>query len=259
MTPRLRVATITASSLLLGAALVGAPAAAAVTTPAVTTPAAAAAPAAAPSFDAPAAVEAWYQQFLGRSAAADPGSRYWVDQLASNPPAQVLARLLATPEHVGATVDGYYTSYLGREPDRGAGYWKDGVAAGRFPLEWAVQNIIGSQEFAARASSGGGTDLDVAQAWYATILGRQGAPGEIAYWAGRLGGRSPLQVVREIWYTPEAVTGRIADHYRYFLGRDGGDGGIGYWYGPEVAGDDAVQVAFATSAEYLADPPDDRR
>lgn len=255
MTPRLRVATL-ASTLLLGATIAGAPAA--VATAPATIPAAVAAPAAA--FDATAVVAAWYRQFLGRSAGEDRGSRYWVDQLASNPPAQVLSRLLATPEHVGDEVDGYYTSYLGREADRGAAYWKDGVVAGRFPLEWAVQNVIGSQEFATRELSGSGEAPDLVQAWYATILGRQGGPGEIAYWAGRLdAGRSELQVVREIWYTSEAVTGRIDDHYLTFLGRPGDAGGIGYWFGREVASDDAVQVAFATSAEYLADPPGDRR
>lgn len=252
MTPRSGAATIATSCLLLGAVLAGAPAASA--TPALAAPVAVAAPADR-SFDASVVVEIWYLQFLGRSAAEDPSSRYWVDQLAANPPAQVLARLLATPEHVDDSIDDLYTSYLGREADPGSAYWKDGVEAGRFPLERVQQNIIASQEFVDRETSGGGDRSDLVRAWYAVVLGRAGGRDEVGYWVGRLGdGLSPLQVVREIWFAPEAVTGRIGDHHQYFLGRPGDAKGIGYWCGPEVASDGAVQIAFATSPEHLADP-----
>lgn len=167
----------------------------------------------------------------------------------------MLARLLTTPEYVDGTVDDLYTSYLGREADGGADYWKDGVKAGRFPLEWVVQNVISSPELVERALVGGGDRSDLARVWYAVVLGREGGDDEIGYWAGRLEeGRTELQVLREIWYTPEAVTSRIEEHYEYFLGRPGDAGGTGYWFGPEVASDDAVQIAFATSPEYLADP-----
>ncbi len=249
---------LAAGSLLLGTSLTGAPTATA-SAPATAPPSATApTPTAAlipPALDRAAVVEAWYRQFLGRSAAADPGSRYWVDRLGSNFPRPVLAELLASPEHIGRRVSAAYDTYLGRQPDRGAAYWTDGVRQGRFPLEWVDQNVLGSSEFIVGASSGSGTEVDVVQAWYEAILGRRGGDGEVAYWGARFSDRTELQILREIWYTPEAVTRRIAQHYEVFLGRQASQQEIGYWYGAEVASDDAVRSAFATSGEYLTDPP----
>ncbi len=265
MTPtaRLLLSTALAGSLLVGGALAGGSAVAAPLTtgaavtasgvPAVTT--AVAAPAAIDAAVAQAVVASWYQQFLGRSAADDGGSRYWVALLQADPADRVLARLLATPEHVQRQVAGYYTSYLGRTVDGGASYWTGGVTRGAFPLEWVAQNVLASGEFAATTSSGGGGAADTVSAWYATILGRLAGPGEAAYWAGRLRTGSSLQVVREIWYSAEAVNLRVADHYETYLGRSGGASELAYWFPREVSSDDAVIVAFASSAEYLSDPP----
>ncbi len=268
-TARLLVSTAVAGSLLVGGALAGGSAVAApvttTTTTAVTTTTTTAAtvavttgaagPAALDAADARAVVAAWYEQFLGRSAADDGGSRYWVALLQANPADRVLARLLSTPEHASRQVAGYYTSYLGRPVDGGASYWTGGVTRGAFPLEWVQQNVLASGEFAAITSSGGGSAADTVSAWYATILGRLAGPGAAAYWAGRLRTGSSLQVVREIWYSSEAVNLRVADHYETYLGRSGGPSELAYWFPREVASDDAVVLAFASSAEYLADPP----
>ncbi len=261
-TMRLLASTAAVGSLLLGAAFTAGPALAAppvtasVVTTSVTVPVlGAVAPAAT---DRQAVVESWYQQFLGRSAADDGGSRYWVALLGTTPADQVLARLLATPEHVSREVAGYYTSYLGRPVDRGASYWTGGVLRGSFPLEWVEQNVLASGEFVQRASSGGSGATGAVQGWYATILGRLPAPGEAAYWTGRLRSASSLQVVRAIWYSPEAVNLRVADHYELYLGRPAGPSGLAYWFPRELASDDAVVRAIASSAEYLANPPASR-
>ncbi len=259
---RLLASTAAAGSLLVGAAFTAGPALAAppavtgVATTSLTAPVlAAVAPAAT---DRQAVVESWYQQFLGRSAAEDGGSRYWVALLADTPADQVLGRLLATPEHVSREVAGYYTSYLGRQVDGGASYWTGGVVRGAFPLEWAEQNVLASGEFVARSSSGGVGATGTVQAWYATVLGRLGGQGEVAYWSGRLRSASSLQVLREIWYSSEAVNHRVADHYELYLGRSAGRSELSYWYPREVRSDDAVVLAIASSREYLGNPPASR-
>ena len=62
-------------------------------------------------------------------------------------------------------------------------------------------------------------------------------------------------MVRAIWYSSEAVDLRVADHYETYLGRSASASELAYWFPREVASDDAVVLAFASSAEYLDDPP----
>ena len=171
-------------------------------------------------------VAAWYAQFLGRSAAADPGAQFWVKALeAGQDPGALLGQILRSPEHVTASVRTIYRTYLARDPDPGAAYWVGGVVRGDFPLEWVEQNVASSGEYLARADVG----TSVA-GWYAAVLGRAPSGGERAYWAGRVGAVGALSALREIWYTSEAVTARVQAHYRDLLGRTAGAGEIGYWY-----------------------------
>lgn len=245
--------TLGVGSLLLGGAVMAAPAASAA--PAVTTTATASTSTAAESLQAAgprtALVSAWYRQFLFRDAAEDPGSQYWVVQLRTTPPAEVLAQILTSPEHVATTVEVYYLAYLDRSTsgDGGARYWIDGVLAGSFPLEWVEQNVLASPEYLARTGADGG----VVQAWYLDVLDRNVyRPGEIAYWQDRLRQTSSLQVLRELWYSPEAVNGRVEFAYAISLGRAPNAGELAYWYGPEVDSDARVRIAIASSPEALA-------
>lgn len=250
--PVKKIATVLgAGSLLLGA-VVAAPGASAA--PAV---AAVSAPLAGDSSQAVGArtalVNAWFQQFLGRSALDDPASGYWVVRLRTEAPAAVLTDLLRTREHVVGEVAGYYQGYLGRGLDPGASYWVDGVVSGAFPLEWAEQNILASPEYLQQRVPVN-ADLDpVVQGWYADILGRQASPGEVGYWLGRLFSTgSLLEVVREIWYTSEGVGVRVASHYEDYLQRPADGGEVAYWSDAEVASDVGVviAIAIASSAEY---------
>ncbi len=252
--------TLGVGSLLLGTAIIAGPAASAappVTTAATaTTATTTASTAVMPQATGPrtALVNAWYYQFLNRSAAEDSGSRYWVEQLRTVPPAEVLTQLLGTQEHVLREVNGYYEDYLGRSVNgSGAeGYWIRGVRSGQFPLEWVEQNVLASPEAVARAGQIGGTGA-VVRSWYSTILDRTDLrPGEERYWVARLAETSPLQVVREIWYTPEAVTQRITWRYFDSLGRDPDAAGLGYWYGQEVASDIRTTILIASSPEAQA-------
>lgn len=256
-TPVQKIATVLgAGSLLIGGAAL-APAASAA--PPVL--AAAAAPAAAPSAVVPdvatrtSLVAAWYEQFLRRS--PDAGAKYWVVRLRTEAPAVVLADLLRTPEAVGIQVDDLYTVFLGRttEGDPGADYWYGGIQRGDFPAEWAEQNILASPEYISLHSTPDGDAGPLVRAWYLAVLGRAANPGEQSYWAQQLSGSSPLGVLREIWYSPEAVDLRVASHYRDYLSRAANSGEIGYWAPFEVASDVGVVIAIATSAEYQANSP----
>lgn len=191
-------------------------------------------------------VNAWYDDFLGRDADADPGSTYWVSQLDRQAPGDVLWTITHSREYVEREVAAYYNDLLGRAPDRGASYWVEGVLAGRFPLEWVRQNILASQEY----YDDWYIKAFVVDDWYGDILGRFGASdGEAAYWLDRASRVGRLQAVREIYYSDEAVRYRINQHYRLMY-RDADIAGINYWYGKEVESDINVQVLIAASPEY---------
>lgn len=251
--------TLGVGSLLLGTALVAGPAASAA--PPVTTAASASAPGTSSTALMPQAagprtalVNAWYWRFLYRDAEDDPGARYWVEQLRTVPPADVLTQLLRTREYVLKEVNRSYEEHLGRSVDGsgGEGYWVRGVMNGQFPLEWVEQNVLASPEHVSRAGQVGGAGA-VVRSWYADILQRtELRPGEEQYWTARLAQTSPLQVVREIWYSSEAVNLRIEDHYYASLGRGPDAAGLGYWYGQEVASDARVQILIASSPEAQA-------
>lgn len=239
---------VLAASIALGAAV---PASAA---PSTVAPAAATS-AAAPTMLTPGTsayvVEGWYNQLLGRDAASDAGSRYWVGQLDQGVPApQVLAALERTPEYVQDRVAAFYRIYLNREPDTGSRYWVDGVVAGSFPLEWVEQNVASSTEYQLlRGEDINGSPTKVIGGWYQAVLDRAPSAGEVTYWTSRESAVGVLAAFRELWYTPEAVTKRIQGHYDFFLGRSAQPGEVAYWYGQEVASDAAVAAQIGGSAE----------
>lgn len=195
-------------------------------------------------------VDAWYSDFLGREAGADPGSQYWVDQFALQAPADLLWQITHSREYHDKQIAGYYNDFLLRAPDAGAAYWVDGATAGRFPVEWAAQNILASQEFVDRRTFGLGNDY-APRFWYLYVLGRSAGTGEEAYWADRIRRVGRLAALRELWYSDEAVTRRIDEHYQDLLYRpDPTLGEIAYWRSKEMESDINVQVLMAATPEY---------
>lgn len=240
-------AGVLAAGLALGAA---APASAAPST------AAPAASPASPTVLAPGTsayvVEGWYNQLLGRDAASDPGSRYWVGELDRGvPAADVLAQLRRTPEYVRDSVAAIYRGYLEREPDAGSRYWVDGVVSGSFPLEWVEQNVASSTEYQLlRGEDLDGSPTKVVGGWYRVVLRRTPSAGEVGYWTSRQSAVGVLAAFRELWYAPETVTERIQSHYQVFLGRSAGPGEVAYWYDRDVVSDAAVAAQIGGSAEH---------
>lgn len=237
MSPLRRLAVAGASAVMVLLPLAAAPAASA-----------------APGDDA-AVVNAWYTDFLDRPAHGDPGARYWVDRLGVQAPADVAWALTHTREHNATRIADYYRWYLDREPDAGARYWVEGTTAGRFPLEWVEQNILASDEYARLHAPASEANLGqaLAEAWYVDALHRDFAlPSDLPYWAQRIAAVGRLGALREMWYSPEGVTGRIVISHQALLERGPDVGEAGYWYPKEVESDVNVQVLIAATPEYRA-------
>lgn len=205
-----------------------------------------------------AVVRAWYRDFLGRTAAqaaTDPGRRYWVAALASgSAPADVLWAITHTREHVEQQVAAAYLDLLGRAPDAGASAWVSGVLAGRFPLEWVVQNVLASDEHASRHPGGAGGTEFLVDSWYADVMGRFRVAGdEESYWGARIAAVGRLAALRELYYSPEAVSSRVRTHHQALLRRPATAAEVAYWSPREVESDVNVAVLLASTPEYRGD------
>lgn len=198
-------------------------------------------------------VQSWYLDFLGRQDPADdPGRAYWVDMLDRGVSRQyVLGSIVRSDEYATKEVTQEYENRLLREPDPGARYWIDQTAHHDMAWEWVEQNLMASQEYRDRAAS----DADFVGHLYGDILARPAAPssGEVAYWVDRYHRVGALGVVREIWYTDEAVRFRLRLNYEDLLGRQVDADGLAYWGPREQQSDITVQVALASTDEYAAD------
>ena len=194
-------------------------------------------------------VTAWYDDVLGRDATAAQqdvtGRAGWVDRLdAGQRREDVLRDITRTPEYADRFVTTIYSGLLGRAPDAGARVWTTGLQAGMAP-EWVEQNILASAEYRDR------TTTDYVNRLYGVILGRSSNAGERSYWQGRLATTSRLAVVREIWYSTEALDVRVDASYRTLLNRTS-DAASGYWRPAMVANRLEADISIASTAEYAA-------
>lgn len=209
-------------------------------------------------------VNAWYDDFLGRDAQVDPGSKVWVAALdRGEAPDAVVTAVLGSREHVTRAITGYYVDLLGRSPDPGATYWIDGVVRGDFPLEWVEQNVYASEEYAARHADGrapgeasrpprpDGPTASLVRWWYDALLNRSDqSDGEIDYWSRRIAAVGRLGALREMWCSSQAVRCRVVENYYELLPRGPDGPGADYWAPREAVSKIAVVIAFAASQEY---------
>ena len=195
-------------------------------------------------------VTGWYDEVLARDlteAQLDPvGRAAWVDRLdAGQRREDVLRDITRTPEYANRFVTTVYAGSLGRAPDAGARVWITGIQAGMAP-EWVEQNIMASAEFEQK-------DGTYISQLYGAILGRSSNAGERSYWQGRLATTSRLTVVREIWYSNEALELRIDAIYRTLLHR-GSDAASRYWHPALATSRLETEISIASTAEYAAIP-----
>ena len=203
-------------------------------------------------------VDAWYQEFLGRSAAGDAGSGYWVDQLDHRSRDAVLTELTRSEEYASRGVTRMYRSYLSRDPDPGARYWIDGVKSGAFPLEWVEQNVLASPEYVRRyaPTNGGSPRADreiLVLAYFVDILKRprfEASGDELHYFADEVIIKGYLATVRDIWYTEEAVQVRFNVNFERIFNRAYFRSEYDYWSGFQARSDDMFRIQLASTDEY---------
>lgn len=104
--------------------------------------------------------------------------------------AQVLANIVDT----GTGCEGYsdsvprlYRAAFGRLPDQGGfDFWFDEYRAGRWSLPRMASFFAESEEFIAR--NGSTSNQAFVEELYRNVLGRDGEPGGVGYWTGRMDG-----------------------------------------------------------------------
>lgn len=152
-------------------------------------------------------------------------------------------------EWVGALIDGYYQSTLGRQPDaNGRNYWIGVIKGGTTPAAVAAY-FYASAEYFTRA---GGTNSRWVADLYEEILHRQPDASGHAYWRGladRGVGRDVIAL--DFYQSIESRRDRVKRLYRDLLGRIPDAGGHAYWAEVLTNGRDVdLAIFLAGSDEY---------
>jgi len=192
---------------------------------------------------------ALYRDLLGRG--ADPtGLEGWSRVLSSGTSqAALVSSLTSSSEYVSLRIAGAYRQVLGRDPDSsGAQAWSSLVLSGQMSVDAVTRAHLGSAEFFSRA---GGTDEGLVRLLYQSVLGRSATAADVTAWAtaARVHGRA--WVIDAIWWSPEAVGGRVNAYFHQFLGRGVDPTGLATWSQVLlVHGEGAVRTGIAGSQEY---------
>lgn len=151
---------------------------------------------------------------------------------------------------IGAMVDRFYESTLGRSPDAaGRTHWVDQIRSGRSPAEVAAQLYASSEYYA----SVGGTPRAWVGALYDALLGRRGDTAGIDHWVTLLAWGVPRRAVAMDFYqSVESRSVRVRTLYTLLLGRQPDERGLVHWVFRLADGQDvALAVDLAGSDEYL--------
>ena len=152
-------------------------------------------------------------------------------------------------EWIGAIVDGYYLSTLGRSADpAGKAHWSDMLRSGTSSAD-VVSAFYASTEYYRRA---GGTNRSWVQSLYRQILGREPDAAGLDGWADAADRGAPLtQIARGLFQAPETRAKRVTGLYRSLLGRRPEPEGLAYWTDVLRNGRDVdLAIVLASSPEY---------
>lgn len=192
-------------------------------------------------------VRALYVDFLRRDASSSERSPL-VDHLVYG--TDVVGLFAGSDEWLGALIDGFYQSTLGRAADdAGKRYWIDAYRRGATPAAIA-SSFYASDEFFDRS---GGTNRGWVAALYREILDRSPDGSGLDYWTGRAERGVPRADIAGAFYQSiEPRQARVTGLYRVLLGRIPDTSGRDYWAGVLINGQDVVLAAtLARSAEYV--------
>jgi hypothetical protein len=152
---------------------------------------------------------------------------------------------------------GLYVGILGRDAEfQGWMFHRTNLRRGTATQLGLIGDFLASNEYLAKYGNPP-ADTFIGQI-YQNALGRVPAPGEVAYWLGRLsGGDSRAQVILEILASNEFRTGRanrlnVFLAYATFLSRDADPVGFNYWLG-QLNGGAALETVldgFVNSSEF---------
>ncbi len=194
--------------------------------------------------------QALHEDFLGRSASATQADAtaaplaYGVDRR------RVARNLAYSQQWVGALVERFYLTTLGRSPDdEGRRFWTQVIQQGRAPAEVAAY-FYASDEYYANV---GGTDRAWVRDLYDVLLDRSPAEADLRWWVAVLG-REPRPAVAVSFYqAEESRQRRVTGLYRHLLERDPDPDGLRWWTAQLADGHDVrLAVDLAGSGEYLA-------
>jgi len=193
-----------------------------------------------------------YADLLHRT--LDPTAQ-WVDMLDFNHAtfADVATGITSSTEYDADIVQGFYTTYLGRQADaNGLNDWVAQMQQG-YNAESIRASILASAEY---FQDVGATNTKFVTALYQDYLNRQPDPGGLASWTALLtsGQNSRLVVTTRIASSDENYTLIITGYYRTYLHRAADPGGLAAWKTLLAGGLTQPQIitSFVTSAEYLA-------
>lgn len=150
---------------------------------------------------------------------------------------------------VGALVDRYYLTTLGRRADdSGRSYWIDAIRRGEPPAQVAAE-FFASDEYYQRT---GGTDRDWIADLYQALLGRRVDRSGLDYWLGVLHRSSRHEVAVSLYQSLESRQRRVRGLYDLLLGRQPDGSGLRYWADQLADGQDVrLAIELASSDEYV--------
>ncbi len=150
---------------------------------------------------------------------------------------------------IGALVDRYYVSTLGRHADdAGKRFWIGAIGAGESPAEVAAE-FFASDEHYARV---GGTDRDWIADLYQQLLGRRVERSGLDYWLDALHRSSRRDVAVVLYQSVESRQRRVRGLYELLLGRQPDGAGLDFWTGQLADGQDVrLAVELASCDEYV--------
>ncbi len=163
-------------------------------------------------------VAGWYKDVLDR-APDSTGASFWLTQLTGGqiPVVKLVNGFLATPEHIAAEVDQFYSTYLHRGADPpGRDFWTNLLTQGMDTRQLVVDFLL-SAEFQGMHAD----DTSFVQALYHDVLARAPSASEVTSWQQQLaaGALDRSAVARAFVTSGEAYQDAVNQDFAQFLGR----------------------------------------
>ena len=177
----------------------------------------------------------------------------WTSALQHGTPRVAVAnRITHSTEYRTGLISAFYQRYLGRGPDRtGLDHWLRAMSDGS-TISQLESGFLASSEYYARAGS---TDTGWVTKLYTDVLGRAGAPPDVAAWVLHLHSLRPDQVAMGVLLSTERLNTLVDGQSQHLLGRGADPTSQRTWVGLLQAGghDETVIGRIVTSDEYWAD------